>query len=117
MRYRALDQNGDYTFGQNGANILVNSPQTVAQAVRTRLGLIQGEWFLDTTVGTPYNSKILGMGKVSTYDAAIQGVIVGTQGVKRIKSYSSGVDPATRKASINCLIDTVYGETLINQLL
>ena len=109
MKYRALDQNGDYTFGSNGSNFYVDSPSAVAQAVKTRLGLIRGEWFLDTTAGTPYSEKILGAGKIQTYDAAIQRVILGTRGVRRIVSYSSYVDRSTRAAKIECLIDTAYG--------
>lgn len=111
MIYRKLDESGDYTFGQGQGEFYTNSPEAVAQAVKTRLGLIQGEWFLDTTAGTPYNSQILGAGTVATYDQAIQAVILGTQGVVRIASYSSGIDPATRAAQVSCTIDTVYGTT------
>lgn len=110
MIYRKLDANGDYTFGLISGNFHKNTPEAVAQAVKTRLGLIQGEWFIDTSAGTPYNSQILGAGTVSRYDAAIQEVILETQGVRGIASYSSGVDPSTRAATINCTIDTVYGQ-------
>lgn len=111
MIYRKLDVNGDYTFGLKSGNFYRNNPDAVAQAVKTRLGLIQGEWFLDTTIGTPYNSQILGAGTVSRYDAAIQEVILETQGVQGISQYASSVDPITRGATINCTIDTVYGQT------
>lgn len=115
MRYRKLDNKGDYTFGQQSGNFLTNAPEAVAQAVKTRLGLIQGEWFLDITTGTPYNSQILGAGTVSMYDHAIQTVILGTVGVLRIVDYASGVNPETRAASVACTIDTVYGQTTIQQ--
>ncbi len=111
MRYRKLSPTGDYTFGQNGTNFLVNSPEAVAQAVKTRLAIAVGEWFLDLTYGTPYQSKILGAGRVATYDAAIQDVIVNTQGVTGIVQYSSTVNPNTRAASVFVVIDTLYGTT------
>ena len=117
MKYRKLDANGDYTFGQGSANHLKDTPETVAQAVKTRLGLIQGEWFLDTSAGTPYHSRILGAGMVATYDRAIQEVILGTSGVTRLVDYSSHVNPSTRAASVNCTIDTVYGIISVNQTL
>jgi hypothetical protein len=113
MRYRTLSPTGDYTFGQNGTNFLVNSPEAVAQAVKTRLAISVGEWFLDLTYGTPYQSKILGAGRVSTYDAAIQDVILNTQGVKGISQYSSKVDPNTRAASVFVVIDTQYGSASV----
>lgn len=114
MRYRKLDSNGDYTFGQASGNFLINIPEAVAQAVQTRLGLIEGEWFLDTTQGTPYNSKILGAGHIATYDAAIQDVILNTTGVESITQYSSVYDPINRAASITATIDTIYGSTTVN---
>lgn len=117
MRYRKLDSTGDYTFGQNNGNFYQNIPEAVGQAVKTRLGLIQGEWFLDITEGTPYSSRILGAGMVATYDAAIQEVILGTQGVISILDYASNVDPNTRAATVSCKIDTIYGQTTISALL
>lgn len=113
MRYRKLDAAGDYTIGMQGGNFLANTPEAVAQAVKTRLGLIYAEWFLDTTVGTPYNSQILGANMVSKYDRAIQERILGTQGVTRITAYASSIDPSTRTASVNCTIDTVYGQATV----
>ena len=114
MIYRKLDSNGDYVFGLGAGNFYKDQPEAVAQAVKTRLGLIQGEWFLDVNAGTPYDSKILGAGKVATYDAAIQDIISNTQGVRSILVYTSGVDPVKRGAQINCTIDTVYGVTHLN---
>lgn len=109
MIYRKLDANGDYTFGQQAGNFYANVPAAVAQAVNTRLKLIQGEWFLDTTEGVPYDTQILGMGRVASYDAAIQTAILDTPGVNGIIAYASGVNTTTRKAAVSCTIDTIYG--------
>ncbi len=59
-RVRKLDANRDYSFGQGNINFWINSPFGVAQNVETRLGLWEGEWFLDKTRGTPYSQEILG---------------------------------------------------------
>ena len=115
MIYRKLDATGDYTFGKASGNFFFNSSAAVAQAVLTRLKLFEGEWYLDITAGTPNNSKILGAGRISTYDAAIQEVILGTPGVLQITSYSSGVNPTTRNAQIQATINTVYGVISITQ--
>ena len=113
MRYRTLDANGDYTFGQNGANFLVNSPAAVGQAVLTSLGLIQGEWFLDQTAGVPYDTEILGAGTESTRDLAYQTAILQTQGVSAIVEYASYLNPTTREFIVAATIDTIYGVTTI----
>lgn len=113
MRYRSLDENGDYTFGVNNTNFLVNAPAAVAQAIKTRLGLIQGEWFLDQTAGTPYK-QILGKGTDATRDLAIRQVIIETQGVTGISSYASSLNLTTRKFSVAAIVDTIYGPTPVN---
>lgn len=114
MRYRELSPSGDYTFGVNGTNFFINSPAAVAQAVKTRLGIATGEWFLDLSFGTPYQSRILGAGRVATYDSAIKQVILDTPGVTAIVQYSSSVDPVTRAANVFVVIDTQYGQSTIN---
>ena len=109
MIYRKLTSSGDYVFGKGPGNFLTDTPETVGQAIQTSLNLIQGEWFLDTTIGVPYNSKILGAGTKQSYDLAIQTAILEVVGVTGIVNYLSDVDPSTRKATISCTVDTVFG--------
>lgn len=117
MRYRALSPSGDYTFGQGRANFLVNSPATVAQAVLTRLLLLQGEWFLDTSDGTPYATQVLGTGTQATRDQAIKSRVLDTQGVTGIVAYASQVNADTRGFSVQMTIDTTYGQTQVTAAL
>jgi hypothetical protein len=100
---------GDYSFGQGAANFWVDVPQTVAQSVVTRLKLWQGEWFLDRTVGTPIAQDVVGY--QTMYDMAIKQVILQTNGVVGIDSYSSSVDPETRALTITCSVLTQYSQT------
>lgn len=109
MLVRTLDPTGDYQLGQ----FMQNTPAAVAQAVKTRLALWEGEWFLDQTAGTPYIQSILGKG--SNYDAEIQAVILGTDGVTEIVSYSSNV--TNRGLYVEATIDTVYGQTTLSGVL
>ncbi len=115
MKYRALDANGDYTVGQP---FLSNTPQTVAQAVITRLRLWKGEWFLDVTDGTPWQQNVLGK-QTGNPDAAIKARILGTPGVTSIMSYSStysgGVSytAKSRQLTISCTLATLYGAASI----
>jgi hypothetical protein len=117
MRYRTLTPEGDYSFGEAGQNFLVDSPAAVAQAIQTRLKLIQGEWFLDQTAGTPYNTQILGAGTEATRDLAVQTVILETQGVTEIVDYASHLDPSTRAFTVAATVNTQYGQTTITQVL
>jgi hypothetical protein len=106
MRYRTLDTNDDYVVGQPW---LVNSPQAVAQAVKTRLRLWQGEFFVDTTDGTPYLQQILGKRDATRNpDAAIKVRILGTLGVTGIAQYASVYDGNTRILTVYALVNTIY---------
>lgn len=115
MRYRALDANGDMTFGQGSGNFLINSPEAVGQAVMTRLRLLTGEWFLDVEAGTPYSTQILGRNTTATYDQAIRERILDTEGVTDLVNYSSSL--VGRRLSVAATINTIYGETTISGVL
>lgn len=106
MNYRALDSNGDYQLGV----FLQNNPAAVAQAVQTRLGLWMGEWFLDTTDGTPWLQGILGHN--TNYDLEIQKRILSTPGVTEIVSYSSA-ETSGRQLAVTATINTLYGQTTV----
>lgn len=110
MRVRALSATGDYTWGQGGANFLVDSPAAVAQLVETTLLLWQGEWFLDVLYGTPWLQQILGQfGAKSVVDIIIQSVILGTQPqgcVTKIVDYSSTL--SGRSLTVQAIIDTQF---------
>ena len=107
MRYRALSVTGDYQFGRIGV-FLIDTPEAVAQAIRTRLNLWTGEWFLNTNEGTPYETRVLGAGTQGTRDAAVRERILGTPGVLSLITYSSAVD-ADRKMTVSATVETVYG--------
>jgi len=111
MRYRKLTETGDYSFGRGTSQILENNPEAVAQAVKTRLALITGEWRLDLTEGTPYNTQVLGTNTRDLYDIAIQERINETQGLTQIVEYTSSI--ADRDLVIVCSIDTIYGTTQV----
>lgn len=106
MRYRQLDENFDYTISK----FLVDSPECVGQAVKTRLLLWMGEWFMDTNDGTPYLQDIVGVD--TNYDLEIKARILETPGVNEIIEYSSSVNEL-RQLSVNTTLDTIYGQTTV----
>ena len=115
MKYRKLDHNGDYTLG-SGEDFFVDSPDAVAQAVRTRLMLFQDEWLYDRE-GTPWTSEILGRVPPDAYDAALRARILGTPGVVEISSYSSAIDTNARELTVQVTIVTQYGRATMEAVL
>lgn len=117
MRYRKLDKTGDMNFGNQQADFYRDQPEAVAQAVLTRLRLWVGEWFLDTTEGTPYQQAMLGAHKSKTIEPAVRARILGTDGVTDIESLSLTIDPDSRKASISAVINTAFGSAQLQGVL
>ena len=109
MAYRKLDENGDYVLGQGKQNFLTGV-YAVAQAVKTNLMLLQGEWWEDTSKGLPLFQNILGQ-KKNSIDLLVQNQILKTDGVIEIVSFSSTFN--NRNYQINCEIKTQFGNTTI----
>lgn len=113
MRYRREDADGDYTFGRGDNTWLINSPETVAQAIKTRFLLWYGQWFLDTTTGTPWIQSVLGKQKPEIYNMAIRQRILDTAGVDSISDFNTTVNSATRRVSFTATVNTIYGTTTV----
>ncbi|WP_108943387.1 hypothetical protein [Morganella morganii] len=110
MQYRTED-NGDYTFGHS--RFSKDTPETVAMAVKSRLRLWLGEWFLDDREGTPHAQKGLGKNPAQGYALAVKERILNTPGVTKITAFGLDMNTSTRKVTITAAIDTLYGETSI----
>ncbi len=109
MKYRTLDESGDYTLRKN---IFLTDKEAVAQAILTRMKLLYAEWWEDTEDGLPLFEKILGIygteENKNAVDLIISERILGTKGVKSISSYDSTIQSRDYKANIR--IETMYGE-------
>ena len=112
MKYRALDENGDYTFGRN---LFLRDREAVGQAILTRMKLLYGEWWENTDDGLPLFEKIFGVfvndERKNAVDLIISGRISGTQGVQNIVRFES--DFQNRTYSAQCVINTIYGEVTL----
>lgn len=110
MRYRKLDENGDYVFGSSENDFLVNSPEAVAQAILTRLKFWLGEWFADTSDGTGWNQSILGKQPKNLYELTLRQRVLETLGVSGIQSFGSELDSETRRLTVTMTVNTIYGD-------
>lgn len=113
MRYRREDTDGDYTFGRGDDTWLINTPETVAQAIKTRFLLWYGQWFLDTTTGTPWIQSVLGKQRPEIYNMAIRRRILETSGVSSITDFNTTVNGSTRRVTFAATVETIYGTTTV----
>ncbi|CFR19444.1 hypothetical protein [Yersinia kristensenii] len=113
MRYRREDELGDYTFGQGDNTFLIDSPEAVAQAVKTRFELWRGQWFLDLSEGTPYIESVLGKQRSDVYILAIRERILDTQGVNSIQDFEASYNGDNRRVTFTATIDTIHGSIIV----
>jgi hypothetical protein len=113
MRYRK-EIDGDYAFGCGDNSYLADSPQAVAQAVRSRLMLWRGEWFLDRDEGTPWGSSVLGKQAPELYALAVRDRISGTPGVSSVIEFTTKNESETRRLRFSAKLATVYGEVTVD---
>ena len=112
MQYRKLDADGDMVFGHGSADYLKDNAEAIAQSVLTRLQLWRGEWYLNTSEGTPYMQDILGKGTRDSAIRALQTRILDTDGVTSIEDFQ--IIPDWRHYRFYIVINTIYGEASIN---
>lgn len=111
MKYRKLDENDDYTIGRR--NEMYEGTEAVAQAVKTRLLLLFGEWWENRQDGTPLFEKVLGQRlrvdeTPDEIDLVFSERISGTQGVSEITRFESKIDAESRAYTAEITIKTVY---------
>jgi hypothetical protein len=111
MINRALDSNGDWTFGKGKQNYLFDL-LAVKQNVLTRLRSWKGNCFFDVESGVDWGNY-LDIGTKTLLDLDIKRVILGTDKVLKISSYSSTLDTDVRKLTVTANIETYYGTASI----
>ena len=113
MKYRRMDENGDYIFGLNEQGFLKDN-EAVAQAILTKIKLLKGEWWEDVNEGTPLFESILGIGAVqgskNAIDLIIRDRILSVENVETISYFKSEIDNASRTYMLYCDVETKLGK-------
>lgn len=113
MKIRKEDANGDKVFGHSDRDFWQDAPDGVALLIQNRLRMLFGEWFIDQQDGTPWNTQVLGKYTEKTRDLAIQGRVLGSEGVLSIDQYNATLDRNTRKFMVTMTVTTNYGQTTL----
>lgn len=111
MTVRRLQSNGDIMTSGSQFYVDVNE---VAQTIKTRLALFSGEYFRDTSQGTPWFQQILGKNNNQDLkEAAIKRVISQTRNVIGISSFNAEFERNGRKFSVTASVVTPFGQEQI----
>lgn len=114
MKYRRLDNNNDYSFGNGKYDFLVDI-EAVPQAIKTKLNLFQGEWWEDLSEGLPFYQDIAGQFIKNDEDKDIITRLYcnrmsDVQEVNSFLSVTSEFNNEKRKFSLVADVDTIYGK-------
>lgn len=102
--------NWDLTVKDGKLKTIAKGPE-IAQRVGIRLKRQQGEWFLDTSLGLPWYSGLLGSKDVATAQLLIRREIMTTDGVNTLPVFNAHWDSFQRSLSLFASIVTIYGTT------
>lgn len=113
MKYRKLDENGDYTFGNNSFDY-IEKDEAIAQAIKTKLYLFYGEWWEDISLGLPMFQSILG--QVSNNNLRQTVILLCAEQISLVEGVASvdsiSVDISARKLGLTIDVTTVNGTTV-----
>lgn len=113
MKYRALSSDKDYMLGKPPTIEFLKGREAVAQAVLTRLNLLQGEWWESLDDGLPLFQQIVSYRDKELAEILITERILETIDVMRVNNASYDYNPNARSFKYSCDITTRYGEVYI----
>jgi hypothetical protein len=108
MIIRALDSNGDWTFGK-GQNNYLSGNAAVAQNIQTRLACFLGDCFFDTGAGIDW-FNLLGNKDQIALNLAVAAVILNSPNVTGIQQLALQLNDVTRAIVIQYQVQTTYSQ-------
>ena len=112
-----LNDQGDIDLGTNFTMSLVKTKeQLTKQKIKIALNTNRGEWAFNINFGVPWlrneynNISILTKVPKGIFDSAIKDAILTRDGVVEILEYTSVVDKATRKITVEAKVETEQGD-------
>lgn len=112
MIIRAIDSEGDWTFGSGLQSFKKDLP-AIEQNIQTRLKSWKGDSFSQPAEGVDYNN-FMDIGTKPLLDSDVKRVILQSEGVIRMKTYSSEIARDEREFQAEALITTIFGSESIN---
>lgn len=107
MRIRALDANGDITFGQGQQNYLTGQA-AIGLNIRTRLLSFLNNAFWAMGAGIDWFTFLGGGNTSAQIQIAVTAIIAQSFGVVSVNNVSVSVNAITRSVSISYNVVTIY---------
>jgi hypothetical protein len=111
---RKLDANWEPQYG-NGQSDFITDIDAVAQIIKQKLLLFQGEWVLDRTAGTPMFQSILGASRsIDAVVAILKAVILSAPYVTDVINVATNYNSQARTFAFACVAQTPFGPITVN---
>jgi hypothetical protein len=107
MIIRSIDSTGDWVYGK-GKNDYKRDKASLIQDLNTRLKEWKYDCFFAQLEGVDYKN-FLDRGTQLFLDADIKKVILKTEGILRIDTFSSTIDKDTRLYTFQAQVFSIYG--------
>lgn len=115
MRYRRLDENGDYCFGNNSLDY-IDGNEAIAQAIKTKVMLFYQEWWENISIGIPMFQSIVG--KVANQNLNMTATLLLTDRIKEVEGVVSvgniSIEKDNRSISFEIEVETIFGNTNVS---
>lgn len=118
MKFRGLDGQGDWQFGQ-GLGSYAQNQDALALDIAARLRSWRGGCFFALNDGVDYKN-LLEKGQQNNLVLALQSAILQTPGVVKINSFAFDFNPRTRNLSVTASVQTIFTqafEATLNNIL
>lgn len=116
MRDFAIDNDGTFMREYNGLRMTSTLTEYVAQKLQIKFRFFLGEWYLDTSKGIPYLTKILGKNiDIAFVESIYKSAILSLDEVEELRSFSLEIDAVTRTLTVTFsvkLVDSDSTETI-----
>lgn len=109
MKFRGLDAQGDWTFG-NGQQDYLTDQDAIAADVKTALQIFQGEVFWAVDAGVDWWNLLGSRDQVGVLLQTRQ-IIASRDGITRIKNVTAALN-AQRRLSLTYSVDTVFSRNI-----
>lgn len=114
MLYRVLDENGDYSFGNNKQDY-IDGVDAVAQAIQTKVLLFYGEWWENIGIGIPMFQSIIG--QMNPEALKISSSLLITQRIQEIPEVQSvnnvEIERVGRQLIFSIDVNTTEGQATV----
>lgn len=92
-----IDPEKNDIVSKNGKIVFATGSDETLNRIRTRIRIVQPEWFLNSTAGLPYFTQVFGRKDTGVFTLLLRQIIINTEGVESIQSLDKSINFSTRE--------------------